>query len=95
VRDRGTAVDNQDDGQQLRRSHQALGPTHMPARWSISWGAVVAARDDTGDVEVSVPKTRSDNRVFVNDGINSFAVELDNPIPAAPKTDLVLYDGVR
>jgi hypothetical protein len=63
----------------------------MPAEWSVSRKAVLTFKSGRKDIEVSVPVVRSDHRVFVNDGVNSFAVEIDNPDPAEPRTDLVLY----
>jgi hypothetical protein len=69
----------------------ALGRRKMPLQWSDSWSARLATKDGEEDIELSVPLTRSNHRVFVNDGINPFAVVLDNPATPAPTTDLVLY----
>jgi hypothetical protein len=69
----------------------ALGTKAMPAEWSVSRKAVLTFKSGRKDIEVSVPAVRSDHRGFVNDGVNSFAVEIDNPDPAEPRTDLVLY----
>jgi len=66
----------------------------MPAQWSDSWSVRLETEDGGEDIELWVPLTRSNHRVFVNDGINHFAVVLDNPTPPAPTTELVLYSTV-
>lgn len=72
----------------------ALGQKKMPTQWADSWRARLETEDGREDIELSVPLTRSNHRIFVNDGISHFAVVLDNPTPPVPTTDLVLYSKV-
>jgi hypothetical protein len=69
----------------------------MPAQWSDCEKVTVVVEEGRGGgrgaVELSVPVAQfvDTHRVFINDGVNSFAVLLENPDVPQPTTDLVLY----
>lgn len=69
----------------------------MPPQWSDCDKVIIAGADGRqggrGGVELSVPGARfvDTHRVFINDGVNTFAVLLENPDVPQPTTDLVMY----
>lgn len=73
-----------------------LGRPQMPGQWSDSWIAVLTRPNGSVNIKSEVPFHVSDPyRVFINGGINTFAVVLDDPAPLQSVMDLVRYEGNR
>ncbi|KAH6614416.1 hypothetical protein B0J18DRAFT_300202 [Chaetomium sp. MPI-SDFR-AT-0129] len=70
-----------------------LGRSQLPTQGSDSQSAVLTRDNGSVDIKLEVPVHVTDRRrVFLNDGINTFSLVLDDPTHQEPGTDLVRYE---